>query len=385
MHISQDISPTTGKLFVSLSVLQSAHWGQSLLRQHVMSRPPVTLPNSPPRSPAPRDKELGLSITTEEISSSLQAIPRSSKLVEERLYYPVAMDSSFRIGDGSKFETATMEQLFEIPSTTQDGKKILPPPASQAKLFGASSSTYTASECVAADETGELRWSPFPPFRFSVEFWGVEALKEKSRLHSQTVWYAGSLFNVYVQVVRKKGLQLGVYLHRQSSVDPLPTPSAPPDNSDIDSDVFGRVRSASLSAATPLLQAASSAASVTRPSTAQINTSPVSWTRSTTPVSSPTSSHSPPVPISHSPTTTHQPYRDPRQSILAYFSILCASATGSSLTKFSSAPDIFAINQSWGWKSSRTEEYVDQIAGQEGVALTAREVSLRATVLLVVV
>ncbi len=53
------------------------------------------------------------------------------------------------------------------------------------------------------------------------------SLKEKSRLHSHTIWYAGSCYNVYAQAVRKKGLQLGVYLHRQSIVDPIPVPSMP--------------------------------------------------------------------------------------------------------------------------------------------------------------
>lgn len=48
------------------------------------------------------------------------------------------------------------------------------------------------------------KWTPFPPVRFGVEFWGVNGLREKGRLHSQTIWYAGSLYNVYVQVVRKK-------------------------------------------------------------------------------------------------------------------------------------------------------------------------------------
>jgi hypothetical protein len=35
-------------------------------------------------------------------------------------------------------------------------------------------------------------WTRFEPFRFSVEFWGVDQLKEKQRLYSTTVGYAGS-------------------------------------------------------------------------------------------------------------------------------------------------------------------------------------------------
>lgn len=38
-----------------------------------------------------------------------------------------------------------------------------------------------------------------------------------------------------------------------------------------------------------------------------------------------------------------QPYRDPRAQISAYFSIACHSATGSSLMRFSSAPDTVSL------------------------------------------
>jgi hypothetical protein len=47
------------------------------------------------------------------------------------------------------------------------------------------------------------------------------------RLYSHTIFYAGSCYNVYIQAFRKKGIQLGVYLHRQSNVNPIPAASAP--------------------------------------------------------------------------------------------------------------------------------------------------------------
>ena len=84
-----------------------------------------------------------------------------------------------------------------------------------------------------------------------------------------------------------------------------------------------------------------------------------------------------------------QAYRDPRSSVSAYFTIACASATGASLTRFTSAPDAFAVSQSWGWKSSslRTEEYLE--IGEDGMpqgnVAAGREVSFRATVVLGVV
>lgn len=58
-------------------------------------------------------------------------------------------------------------------------------------------------------------YSSYPPFRFAAEFPNPRSLKEKKRVYSRTVFYAGSLWNVYIQKVRSaKNPQLGVYLHR---------------------------------------------------------------------------------------------------------------------------------------------------------------------------
>jgi hypothetical protein len=92
------------------------------------------------------------------------------------------------------------------------------------------------------------------------------------------------------------------------------------------------------------------------------------------------------------------PYKDPRRVTKAYFSISCASALGTALIRFSSAPDNFTISQSWGWKSSalRSEEYLTSLVGSENGGLESgvlgwvgelgeREGSLRATVVIGVV
>ncbi|KAI7155094.1 hypothetical protein KC349_g7199 [Hortaea werneckii] len=74
-------------------------------------------------------------------------------------------------------------------------------------------------------------YTHFPPFRFVAEFPPPRLLKEKKRIYSQTVFYAGSLWNLYIQKVSTAGnrnssgngsgggsggagKQLGVYLHR---------------------------------------------------------------------------------------------------------------------------------------------------------------------------
>lgn len=384
--ISQDISPTTGRPFVPISVLQDAHWTQSLLRCHITTRPQTN--SSPTSSPSPaRDKELALCVRTTEILSRLSDSPKQQSTVNEKdkAYYPVAQDSSLRIGDSNGIEGASMDQLFDLLAPPADLKSPSRVATSETNFFGLKAERKTAVECVASDATGKARWSPYPPCRFAVEFWDIDSLKEKSRLHSHTIWYAGNLFNVYVQVVRKKGIQLGIYLHRQSSVDPIPAPSAP---------VQTGARERNLSRVPSLPQQMLS--SVSSPN---VRHSPSMQIRSATPSSSPSPSsglHTTyqstgnAIPATAPPISPAQPYRDPRSSVSAYFSISCTSTTGSSITRFTSVPDVFSVNQSWGWKSSslRSEEMGE--VGADGQPVKSpvpapKELSLRATVVLGVV
>lgn len=386
--ISQHTSPTTGRPFVPISVLQKAHWDQSLLRCQITAKPNTTTSSSPPSSPPPpRDKELGLSVTTAEILARLPA-PDSSP--EGMLYYPVTHDSSVRIGDSRGIEGASMDELFESPpplsSSSSDSKAPIRATTSEANFFGLKSERQSPSGCIASDATGKARWSPYPPYRFAVEFWDIDSLKEKSRLHSQTIWYAGSLYNVYVQVVRKKGVQLGVYLHRQSNIDPIPAPSAP-------FSINRAERTHNRIPSLPPFPASQSSPSM------HFSPSIHPPSRSTTPNPTPStssgvttsyvSSHST-IPATAPPVAPVQPYRDPRSAVAAYFTISCADSTGSAVTRFTSVPDVFSVSQSWGWKSSslRTEEYLE--AGQDGqpakpTGPASKENSLRVTIVLGIV
>ena len=276
-----------------------------------------------------------------------------------------------------------MEQLFD-PSTLVDSKSPSRAATSETNFFGLKAERKTAVECVANDATGKARWSPYTPCRFAVEFWDIDSLKEKSRLHSHTIWYAGSLFNVYVQVVRKKGIQLGIYLHRQSSVDPIPAPSAPVQTGARGERNHNRIPSLPQQ----ILASASSPTIRHSPSMQPI--------RSGTPNSPPSTSSSFPttyqstgnaIPATAPPLAPVQPYRDPRPSVAAYFSISCTSTSGSSITRFTSVPDVFSISQSWGWKSSslRLEEMGELGADGQPVKSPVpapKELSLRATVVL---
>jgi len=328
---------------------------------------------------------------------------------KDKPYFPVFNDASLRIGDSgtNAFTTPTgtplsMEDLFSPSHLTAhnhpraagvQGTSLTNMSTTEENFFGIINARYSGHQCVESDSTGKFRWSPFPPFRFSVEFWDIDLLKEKSRLHSQTIWHAGSLFNVYVQIVRKKGqAQLGIYLHRQSIVD-IPACSVPSLLTQTQTAEDGHFAGSSgrqLHTRHPSL-----------PSAVNVPSSPTHYspsihppTRSTTPSansnharpSSPPSPSSSP-PLTHPPTLTtfalQQPYRDPRASVSAYFAISCASATGSSQTRFSSSPDVFSVSQSWGWKSStlRTEDFVG-IQALPNLPVRRDEISFRATVLL---
>ncbi|CDS00050.1 hypothetical protein [Sporisorium scitamineum] len=84
------------------------------------------------------------------------------------------------------------------------------------------------AESIDSSGVSPERWSGYEPMRVGVEFFGIDKLQEKQRLYSPTFFYAGSVWNLYIQVVKKvKGIQLGIYLHRQSLMEQLPPPSAP--------------------------------------------------------------------------------------------------------------------------------------------------------------
>lgn len=384
--LPNDISPYTNHPYVPLSVLQAGHWTQALLRHQITARSSSGIPGSPPGSPPPsRQQRLGLIMTTADILSS-----SANDADKDKVYYPIPSDSSIRLGDSGNIDGTSMDQLFELSSHAMDSKTGSRLTTCESNFFGLLVERKTASACIASDPTGKSQWSTYPPFRFAVEFWDVDSLKEMQRLHSHTVWSAGSLFNVYVQVVRKKGVQLGLYLHRQSSVDPIPPSSAP---------AVTRAERAHSRGTNSL---PSSFAMSSSPTSTHYSPSiyPSSPSRSTTPVSSPTTattSHSAAyagtnsIPATAPPISPASAYRDSRSVISAYFKISCASATGAALTRFTSAPDVFSVSQSWGWKSSslKTEEYLE--VGPEGEVLlkvagpAGREVSLRATVVVGIV
>jgi len=193
-------------------------------------------------SPSPPDrKELGVVIQASDLAPAFSPASGSGKNKmkgeeggeegEGQVLWPVPVDTSLRIGDPTNIDELITNQpsssatKARLTANAENFFGLMPPHTTLTQLRGAA-----LQQIQTAEQSQSQRYSPHAPFRFGVEFWGLDTLKEKVRLHSHTVWYAGSLWNVYTQAVRKKGglgVQVGVYLHRQSSVDPLPGVSAP--------------------------------------------------------------------------------------------------------------------------------------------------------------
>ncbi|KAH9043817.1 hypothetical protein EDB85DRAFT_2138504 [Lactarius pseudohatsudake] len=389
VHISCDRSPTTGRPYVPERIIEAAHWAQSTLRHKIMGSLPSS-PNASPASPkgASRHKELGISVSQKDVEETLSSFERDEA---NRAYWPVPGPSSIRMGECVGVENPSMDELFGLspaaPKPRGSGRSSM----SISSFFGLQNERCVATNCVSNKPADSARWVPYPPYRFAVEFWDVDSLREKSHLYSRTIWYAGSLYNVFVQMFRKKtqGPQLGVYLHRQSSVDPIPPLSVPAGQhpaTETPTDNRPNARNLSSPSSATLLPISPTQYSFSglpmlpspRPDT-PLQGSPSNSTL--------TGSG---LPATGSPNVPHQPYRDPRAQVSAYFAMSCASATGSSVTRFTSNPDDFSISQSWGWRSSslRTEVCVDNDKSTDSSSpgpSPAGNTSVRVTVVLGVV
>jgi hypothetical protein len=354
-----------------------------MLRHKIVGAPP----SSPPASPTgtSRPKELGISVSQKDIkeASSLQ-----EKGEESQTFWPIPGPSSVRIGEYAGVENASSDELPR-PSSNLNRHTPSRSSMSASSFFGLKNNRCTVAECVSGSYSDTARWVPYPPYRFGVEFWDVSSLREKSHLYSQTIWYAGSLFNVFVQMFRKKaqGPQLGVYLHRQSSVDPIPPLSIPSGSLPAEKPADNRPYARNIPSPSSLSHFP------TYPTQYSFSGLPmVPSPRSGTPVQGSPSNSSlfgGGLPATGTPTIPTQPYRDSRAQVSAYFAISCASATGSSVTRFTSNPDDFSVSQSWGWRSSslRTEVCLDgdKIVDPSAPSLSEDISSMRITVILGVV
>lgn len=201
-------------------------------------------------------------------------------------------------------------------------------------------------------EPTAVNYTKYPPFRFAAEFPNPRLLKEKKRVYSRTVFYCGSLWNIYVQRVASRNKQLGVYLHRVDSDGTEST--AGTDETEL-----------STSAGTSSMRGILSRGQQKSGQTDVLGSSPLSASESfpgADAARSPGASDS--EGDNHIETEhfaafsskrrvpTLPPYVDSRPTIKTYFKIYSPSRGGRMLSVYESAPDKFNFSQSWGWKSS---------------------------------
>ncbi|ERF74946.1 hypothetical protein EPUS_05154 [Endocarpon pusillum Z07020] len=276
------------------------------------------------------------------------------------------------------------------------------------------------------DRSSIPRYSHYPPFRFSAEFPNPRTLKEKKRVYSQTVWYAGSMWNLYIQRVNtSKNQQLGIYLHRAKDKEPSDDPLALLASATVD-DRIGHLEREMLmrrnnerrhqswrSSNTTVgpegemeddvsVSGDNDASLVGEVESAArrdggMSGRPVTLARAQKTSQTPDSGA--PASLSQRQAASHvidseeedeerfktgkkfnvsamPPYVDARPTIKTYFKIYSPSRAGRMLSVYESAPDKFNFSQSWGWKSSQMV-LEDGITGLDGMAKSGKDGKLR--------
>lgn len=252
--------------------------------------------------------------------------------------------------------------------------------------------TQTCGRSGPSEPLPSISYSHYPPFRFAAEFPNPKNLKEKKRVYSRTVWYAGSLWNVYIQKVETvKNTQLGVYLHRAKekeerggSVDErigqvemlmrrnersrrhqqVETRAEADDETsgsggDVDAtlvpDQVGSAISSQAKAFSNLLRGDGIMKASQSPGTLILSTLPDRVYHASGSIGSEDENDDIVVVDTNTKKYTRAtlpPYVDSRPTIKTYFKIYSPSKGGRMLSVYESAPDDFNFSQSWGWKSS---------------------------------
>lgn len=194
--------------------------------------------------------------------------------------------------------------------------------------------------------------SIYPPYRFSVHFTSDQLLNLPcdKRIYSQTIWYMGSHWNLYVQKIRtKKGTyQMGVYLHRATNGSETAHEKGGSDISiarDLSTMSINDDRDPDLTRITQ-----GSPESDEDEDEDEISTKNTGQSR----------------PIYDEDAALR--YTDPRAEVNTYYKIhtptnissISSSSSSKkkrnhqpfSITCFASTPDVFNKSQSWGWKSN---------------------------------
>jgi len=361
--ITEDVD-ILGLPFVSEATIRDALWQQTVLRQKVLnaqndnpelgiSKTEYAQPSAPAKGgkthktlDGKSTKSIGY-LTPCTSTSQLDLFTDHGQKTKRKYFIPTEDSSTMVIGDypeqtphvsvSGRGQPRGGATLGGNNSSSNDN-------AAPSTPTSASTSTSTAanpdSSSKASGNGDEIRYSDFPPFRFSAEFKNIRCLKERKRVYSKTVFYAGSCWNIYIQSVKgARGTQLGVYLHRAKDREGNGASSAGNRENDqligLISSLNQNQKSEAEEGDTTLHEGDTT--SGTLPSRPGANTSA---SRATPPPSTEVSV----------PALGH--YVDSRPIIQTYFKIFSPSRKGKMLSIFSSRPDSFNFSQSWGWKSS---------------------------------
>ena len=407
-------------------VINDALWMQMELRQRVVNAPELNL-------------ELGLSQESEDFQEAedqedSHAVGGSTLKGKERdtgSYQDPEQGDEMESGswDGNgrprKFWIPNVDStsvtganpdtsLYATPSTNRPYISRLSASIDPVDVQWASDFTASATERPSTADRNEpippISYTNYPPFRFAAEFPNPRNLKEKKRVYSRTVWYAGSLWNVYIQKVETtKNTQLGVYLHRakekeggddshhhhNNSVDErighvemlmrrnnrnrrqsrgdLLDEDTSNSGTDPDSTLVSSEQPSRATTISNLLRGGSSRedSSLMKSSHQTPSPFPLSSLPFSTSMADTDDEENDPACNNRESTTTNNSvptlptYVDGRPTIKTYFKIYSPSKGGRMLSVYESAPDLFNFSQSWGWKSS-TMVLDDGLCGYEG-------------------
>lgn len=188
-RIQRDISPTTGRPYVSLATLQSAHWNQSVFRGQLLSMPSLGSPRegspsgargqSPNGSPTGAWQDsIGISLTTAEIASSLEH-PTPPDDTANKTFFPVLPDGSQKFGgelpkdvsESLAAEAAGGQATVALRPGKLQGTRQL----EESNFFGLAMNGRTKARDVSAeDPEGTARWTENEPCRCVVfGSWGL--------------------------------------------------------------------------------------------------------------------------------------------------------------------------------------------------------------------
>ena len=312
-----------------------------------------------------------------------------------RKFWIPLSDATYSMGSTSEPAAASSRPTSRGRHTSGISTSLDPQDVQWAADFASSAqdrSNTPPTPTVGNAPSPEVHYTHFPPFRFAVEFPPAKSLKADKRVYSNTVWYAGSLWNVYVQKKESsKSTQLGIYLHRERQIDRSEDVISGFAHSTVDDRInhlereFTRRRrnaldprhlavdDTSTSNDTTLVPRLSQdldtisglsrpLSSITKASEASLALGPTGDRRfNTTDAFDDDEGMEADTNVKPCKAPALPRYLDPRPTIKTYFKIYTPSKGGRMLSVYESAPDRFNFSQSWGWKSSNL--VVDDGAG----------------------